>query len=94
MSPLILYHTFSVHYRRYLLLIMIIVTAGCTLGVSDSSATLEPPAAYRFPVESIHSKTECSDFPKPHSGSLAFPSKYEGSGKSRDKLNTDRKSVV
>ncbi len=65
--------------------------AGCSPsheGGSASSTTLVAPTGYyRAAPEAEGKPRECEKPPQPYTGSLNFPSKYEGSGKARDQLN-------
>ena len=60
------------------------------LAATPASAALLPPpgftaAAQRDPADK--EADECRTVPKPYTGKLEFPSKYEGSDKARDDLN-------
>src|SRR3546814_19759635 len=71
-------------------------------------AALVPPPGYYAAVGQKNKGASCPTPPPPFTDTLDFPSKYEGSGKSRDTLNeksnlrykmlakqvSDRKSVV
>jgi poly(beta-D-mannuronate) lyase len=60
------------------------------LGASTlaQAADLVPPPGYYAAVGQKKGKTfSCPSAPAPFSGTLDFPSKYEGSGKARDQLN-------
>ncbi|HET8883775.1 MAG TPA: mannuronate-specific alginate lyase [Solimonas sp.] len=50
---------------------------------------LVPPPGYYAPVAHDGRTRSCPDAPAPFTATLDFPSKYEGSGKSRDTLNED-----
>ncbi|WP_428381509.1 mannuronate-specific alginate lyase [Nevskia ramosa] len=53
-------------------------------------ADLAPPAGYLQPVIVKKAKpVECEEMPKPFTGTLDFPSKYEGSDSSRSTLNPE-----
>ncbi len=61
---------------------------GATGVVHAAGGVLVPPPGFTAPVAKAgHSSHDCDAPPKPFTDSLDFPSKYEGSGKSRDKLN-------
>lgn len=58
--------------------------------LSTVLADLMPPPGYMQPVYVKKGKpVDCGDLPKPFTGKLEFPSKYEGSGSSRDSLNPE-----
>lgn len=69
------------------------VLAALLLGFGATSAaaagTLAPPPGYYAPVAHGKGGGACPPPPAPFAGTLDFPSKYEGSGKSRDTLNED-----
>jgi len=52
-----------------------------------AAAALVPPPGYYGPVGHSDEAFRCPDMPTPFTGTLDFPSKYEGSGKARDQLN-------
>jgi poly(beta-D-mannuronate) lyase len=65
---------------------------GMSLGLVTGPALagqLVPPPGYYAPVGHTAKAASCPPPPAPFSGILDFPSKYEGSGKSRDTLNED-----
>lgn len=53
------------------------------------AARLQPPPGYDAPVAHDGKSHDCPAMPAPFTGELNFPSKYSGSGKSRDTLNED-----
>lgn len=58
--------------------------------VTSAQAALVPPAGFTAAVQSDPRDEEperCHEPPKPYTGKLAFPSKYEGSDRARDDLN-------
>jgi poly(beta-D-mannuronate) lyase len=59
----------------------------CSAG--SASAALVPPPGYYAAVGHKDKSPSCSPPPAPFTGTLDFPSKYEGSGKSRDTLNEE-----
>lgn len=61
----------------------------CT-GAAAAAPALVPPAGFTAAVTSDPKDREpeaCEGLPKPYTGKLEFPSKYEGSDKARDDLN-------
>ncbi|NBA94862.1 mannuronate-specific alginate lyase [Pseudomonas sp. R5(2019)] len=53
-------------------------------------AQLRPPEGYYAEATVKQGDAErCPETPKPYTGDLLIPSKYEGSGKARDKFNAD-----
>jgi len=50
---------------------------------------LRPPPGYTAPVGNKGKAVKCPSPPQPYMDTLDFPSKYEGSGKSRDTLNEE-----
>lgn len=55
---------------------------------AQAQQALVPPPGYDAPVEQKADKSfTCEAPPEPYTGTLDFPSKYEGSGKARDQLN-------
>ena len=66
--------------------------AGCAPGHDSGSAgtaLLAPTGYYRAAPVAQGKPRECRQPPPAYTGSLNFPSKYEGSGKARDQLNRD-----
>ncbi|WP_051361809.1 mannuronate-specific alginate lyase [Solimonas soli] len=68
------------------------VGLGCALALSGAATPaladrLVPPPGYYAPVARGGKTPACPPPPPPFAGTLDFPSKYEGSGKSRDTLN-------
>ncbi|MHC8299479.1 mannuronate-specific alginate lyase [Pseudomonas sp. ZS1P83] len=56
--------------------------------VQAAAAQLRPPQGYYAPaVDKKGDTPSCPATPKPYTGDLLIPSKYEGSGKARDQLN-------
>jgi len=70
---------------------MLILTSGtCASETRATGSMLKPPPGYFAPVRVKHGATEpCEPAPAPYTGTLDFPSKYEGSGASRDQLNPE-----
>lgn len=64
---------------------MIFLAVGC--GAVQAAGTLVPPPGFMAPVQKSGETRSCARVPTPYTGELKFPSKYEGSGKSRDTLN-------
>lgn len=61
-----------------------------TVAIPAQAASLVPPAGFGAPVRANpkdREAEECKALPKPYTGKLEFPSKYEGSDKARDDLN-------
>jgi len=60
---------------------------------SEKLADLVAPPGYYLKLDKRNSSSKrgnaCRQVPKPFTGVLSFPSKYEGSDSSRDKLNVD-----
>lgn len=57
---------------------------------APAQAALVPPAGFATPVRADakdREAEECKPLPKPYTGKLEFPSKYEGSDKARDDFN-------
>jgi poly(beta-D-mannuronate) lyase len=52
-----------------------------------ATVSLVPPPGFAARVEETGGKHECPAPPRPFTGELTFPSKYEGSDKARDDLN-------
>jgi poly(beta-D-mannuronate) lyase len=67
-------------------------TAG-TAPAPSGGAALMPPPGFTAPVQNKRGgdddAEECAAAPKPYTGKLEFPSKYEGSDKARDDLNPE-----
>jgi poly(beta-D-mannuronate) lyase len=58
--------------------------------VPVTAAQLRPPQGYYAPaVDKKGDAPSCPTTPKPYTGDLLIPSKYEGSGKARDQLNAE-----
>lgn len=55
---------------------------------AQAAPHLVPPPGYAVPAGSRGSFS-CEELPAPFTGSLSFPSKYEGSGPARDQLNEE-----
>lgn len=62
---------------------------GCAAPVlTVSAASLQPPVGFTASPQGLEGKSRpCKETPKPHTESLEFPSKYEGSDKARDDFN-------
>jgi poly(beta-D-mannuronate) lyase len=57
---------------------------------AGAAGTLVPPPGYMKPaVIKKSSKFECAPAPAPYTGTLDFPSKYQGSGKARNVVNEE-----
>lgn len=70
--------------------VMIVAAGLCAAtAMPASAAPLVPPSGYYAPVAHSGKTSSCPTPPAPFSGTLDFPSKYAGSGKSRDTLNED-----
>jgi poly(beta-D-mannuronate) lyase len=71
----------------------IILATGIALALATADASaqsLVPPAGYTHPaIQKKSSAFECPAPPPPFTGTLDFPSKYEGSGKARNVVNED-----
>lgn len=67
------------------------LTSALLLAAAPAMAgPLQPPPGYLQPAGSKPgAASPCPAAPKPFTGTLAFQSKYEGSGKARDTLNPD-----
>lgn len=66
------------------------VTALAACAITPAAAALTPPPGFTAPVQrdaKDKEAEECRAAPKPYTGKLAFPSKYEGSDSARDDLN-------
>ena len=64
-------------------LVLLALLPACAL-----AAPLAPPPGFAAPISRDSKSTRaCNPAPKPFTGELKFPSKYEGSDSSRDKLN-------
>src|SRR3546814_18106834 len=59
--------------------------------VAPAYAALVPPPGYYAAVGQKNKGASCPTPPPPFTDTLDFPSKYEGSGKSRDTLNEKSK---
>jgi poly(beta-D-mannuronate) lyase len=60
------------------------------LALADDRGLVPPPGYFEPAGRSGKTKTSpyiCPEIPEPYTATLDFPSKYEGSGKSRDTLN-------
>jgi len=57
------------------------------LGAQARQALVPPPGYDAAVVQKPDSGFDCDPPPAPYTGTLDFPSKYEGSGKARDQLN-------
>lgn len=63
-------------------------------GRAAAAEPLQPPSGYRNAVGSKHSDAViCDASPEPFTGTLEFPSKYEGSGAARDQLNVEAEAA-
>lgn len=69
--------------------------AGCCLlglGLADATqAGLVPPPGFVAPAGDVSS--DCPEIPKPFTGVLDFPSRYEGSGSARDQNNAQAEKL-
>ena len=69
---------------RWLLVALLLPLAG------PAQAALVPPPGFTAPVRADpkdREAEECKPMPRPYTGKLEFPSKYEGSDKARDDFN-------
>lgn len=67
--------------------VALLFVAAITANAAD---TLVPPPGYTKPAAvKKSSKFECAPAPAPYTGTLDFPSKYEGSGKARNVVNEE-----
>jgi poly(beta-D-mannuronate) lyase len=60
------------------------------LAAAPAMGALVPPPGFSAPAQQDAGRKEaaqCASAPRPYTGKLAFPSKYEGSDKARDQLN-------
>lgn len=60
-----------------------------TVAIPALADRLVPPLGYEAPVAHDGKSHDCPVAPRPFTSELNFPSKYTGSGKSRDTLNED-----
>jgi poly(beta-D-mannuronate) lyase len=69
-----------------ILSLLLLAGSDCAL----ANAALVPPSGYFAAVRTKHGETApCVDPPTPFTAELDFPSKYAGSGKSRDEVNPE-----
>lgn len=82
---------FGIHSGWRLLLVAAI--ASFSAGV-QAQHQLVPPPGYYAPVGHRHAGSfDCDPPPKPYTGTLDFPSKYQGSGKARDQFNAHANAI-
>jgi poly(beta-D-mannuronate) lyase len=77
------------HALRLLLPCLALAACATASTAAAPGAALVPPAGFTAAVADRKSGDagECDAPPKPHTGALDFPSKYEGSDRARDDLN-------
>lgn len=82
-------NTARMRFRRNRWLPLIPLLMVCSFGCA-AQAALQPPDGWRAAAghEALH-RFDCAAPPAPFSGTLDFPSKYSGSGKSRDEVNDE-----
>lgn len=74
--------------RKIITVIMGLVVLQGAVAPSTSAETLVPPPGYYAEAQHRPAQSRpCDAAPAPFTGTLDFPSKYEGSGKSRDTYN-------
>lgn len=68
-----------------------VLLSGCAMPgfAANGGRPLQPPPGFTaaVPPATKQEAPECRTVPKPYTGKLAFPSKYEGSDAARDELN-------
>lgn len=77
-------HTLRRLFAPTLLLVPALLAA---TGAAQAADALVAPPGYSAPVGHAGGSYSCPQAPAPYTGTLDFPSKYEGSGKARDQLN-------
>ncbi|MGA0586525.1 mannuronate-specific alginate lyase [Dyella sp. KRB-257] len=63
------------------------------LGAQASQALVPPPGYDAAVVHKPDDDFECEPPPAPYTGTLDFPSKYQGSGKARDQFNASANAI-
>lgn len=81
----------TVRSTRWPLVALSVLLAACSTALADGAdgvMPLQAPSGYYRAAPQAEGKVrKCEAAPPPYTGELDFPSKYEGSGKARDKLN-------
>lgn len=72
---------------RRLCLLTMVATLAMGLGMATAAALVPPPGYYLPPTLKQGEAAKCPAVPRPYTGDLNIPSKYEGSGPARDQLN-------
>ena len=75
------------HWKHPVRLILVSCVLGLAAGSASAASPLKPPPGYFATVGNSPGAYDCPAVPTPYTGTMDFPSKYQGSGKARDQVN-------